>query len=170
VGKEGVKADALPEAQYDEAQRQVVDELMNLGDNQLLIEVETAIKEDLKNRGLEYESNTVSVLIRHLAATRIAYAFEQAYNSIFGSQIHLLKQLHRVAGEGATKKYIDDYFSKVQQLYPDELNTWNTDQYLRYLILIEFITLKNNKYHITVKGTEFLIWLAKYARTENKVL
>lgn len=168
VGKKGIKADALPEAQYDETRKQVVEELMNLGDTPLLIEVEALIREDLKSRELEYQGDTVSILIRHLAATKIAYAFEQAYNSIFGSQIYLLKQLHQVAGEGVTRKYIQSYFDKVLKLYPEELKTWDTDQYLRYLFLVEFITLQDNKYHITIKGTEFLIWLTKYARSEDK--
>ncbi len=170
VGKEGLKADELPEAQHEEARKKVVEELMNVGDTQLLNEVEAAIKDNLKDRGLEHEGDTISVLVRHLAATQIAYAFEQAYNSLFGSQITLLKQLHQLAGDGATQEHIDKYFGRVQTAHSDVFETWDVEKYLRYLFSIGFVTIQNDRYHITVKGTEFLVWLARYAHSEDKAL
>jgi len=71
VSKQGVSTEAVPGAQNDEKRKQAVQELMGLGDSALILEAEKLIRQDLENRGLGTEGDTIKVLIRHLSVTQI---------------------------------------------------------------------------------------------------
>lgn len=169
VGKEGVTTDGSLGVQDKKTQKKAVEELMNIGDSVVRDYLEQTIMHDLSSRGLETEGDTIKLLVRYLAATQLALDYEQIYNLIFGSQILLLKRLNEVVGQGKPKEYIDEYFAKVQTTFTD-LKTWSLDQYLDFLFKSTLITNVSGKYHITNKGVDFLSWMIRNGRTENRGL
>ena len=170
VGKSGLDTEPMPKAQNEEARQKAVEELMKLGDSALLLEIENLILADLKARGLETNSDSTKVLTRHLAATQLALDFEQVYNSIFGSQISLLKRLNEVIGQGLGKDQMEEFFASIQEPYTEGLGAWILDDYLRFLFGHTLLTVSDGRYHITVKGVEFLVWLIKTGHSERRPL
>jgi len=170
VGKEGLKTESTQLVQVEEKRKQAVEDLMKFGDSTVTMELENFIRQDLIQRGLDTDSDTVKVLIKHLAATQLALDFEQIYNVIFGSQIFLLRKLNEVVGNGFDYDLMKNHFEYVQDLFQEQLSSWTIDQYLDFLFGRTLITAKDNNYHITIKGVDFLIWLTKTARSDNRPL
>jgi hypothetical protein len=170
IDKTGIKTGPIPEAQREEKKSEAVQELLlAIGDSITLRDVESHIRTELKGRGLEVEGDTIKVLIKYLAASRILLEFEQIHNLIFGSQIFLLKKMNETVGQGAGKDFITAHYNHVKGIFK-ELNEWTLDQYLEFLIVRLLITVKGEKYHITNLGVEYLTWMARNGRSENKPL
>ncbi len=169
AGKDGVKLDETPDAQLEEQKKEIVQALMDIGSSQLRDEVEIIIFSDLKERNLDTEGDTVKILVRHLAATRMALDFEQIYSLIFGSQIYLLKKLNEVAGQGKSMSFVDGYFKQVKTIEPEFYQKWELSDYVEYLHSRSLVTQDASQVHITVKGQEFLVWLARSGRREDVV-
>ena len=150
VGKEGLKTESTQLVQVEEKRKQAVEDLMKFGDSNVTMELENFIRQDLIQRGLDTDSDTVKVLIRYLAATQLALDFEQTYNVIFGSQIFLLRKLNEVAGNGLDYDFMKNHFEHVQDSYQEQLSSWTLDQYLDFLFGRTLITAKDNNYHITI--------------------
>lgn len=168
IDKSGIKAQPAPEAQREEKQREAAQALLDaIGTSIVLKDVEARIRKELTDRGLETHGDTANVLIRHLAATRILLEFEQVHNLIFGSQIFLLKKLNEVAGQGKSKEFVEDYFTRVQELFPEAFREWTLEQYLAFLLGRLLIVAQDGKYHITNLGVEFLTWMARNGRRED---
>jgi len=85
-----------------EAVQQLLDVI---GSSVVIAEIEGRIKNELSERGLNTDGDTVKILIRHLAGTQILLSFEQIHSLIFGSQVFLLKKLNEVAGQGIQYKF-----------------------------------------------------------------
>lgn len=168
IGRGGLEMLPLPQESHEEGRKKVVDELMGSQDSKLVQEQQELIKEDLEKRGLEVESDTARVLIKHLAQTHIELSFEQAYGSIYGTQIVLLKKLNEVAGKGQPPEFVSAYLASVKERYPDQFKDWDLERYLTFLRNHLLITIKDGNYHITVKGVDFLLWLARYGRSEDR--
>lgn len=134
----------------------------------LLEEVERAIFSDLESRGLDHESDTTKVLVRNLAVVNINLEHEQTYYLIFGSQIALLKALNEVSGSGRSEDYVTAFYSTVKEKFKEEFSSWNLDTYLTFLRDKSLITYENSNWHISNKGQDFLIWLAKNGKRESK--
>ncbi len=171
IDKSGVKATVAPEAQREIEKKEAAQELLRaIGDSIVLEEVEGRIKTSLEEKGLETEGDTISVLIKHLAATQVLVEFEQIYNLIFGSQIWLLKKLNEVVGQGISEAAIQSHFDNIQEIYKNELGEWSLDQYLEFLVGRSLILYRDGSYHITNLGVEFLTWMARNGRSESKGL
>lgn len=171
VGKEGVTTlEALPSAQIAEQKKEAVEDLMRMPDSALLNELEDIIVRDLANRHLDTESDTTMVLVRHLAATQIALEFEQVHSVIFGSQLYLLKKLNEAASAGLESTVIDRHFDHVQKMFWDQLGSWSNEDYLRFLFNRVLIRTDEGRYRITVRGNDFLMWLIRMGRSENRPL
>jgi len=170
VGKDGLSTETAPTLQNEDVRQKAVDELMRLGDSPLMLEAEKLIRIDIEERGLNAESDSCKVLIRHLAATQIALDFEQIYNLIFGSQIFLLKKLNEVVGQGLEEEQIEKHYHAVQEIYPDSFGDWSFEQYLQFMFSRNLLTKQDGKIHITVKGVEFLVWMVKTGHSESRGL
>lgn len=173
VGKDGVTTaavEALPSAQIAEQKKKAVEDLMRMPDSALLKELEDIILKDLKNRQLDTASDTTKVLARHLAATQIALEFEQVHGLIFGSQIYLLKQLNEAATVGLEAAVVDRHFESAQKLFSQQLGSWTRDDYLQFLFDRVLIRKDGNTYRITVRGNDFLMWIVRKGRSENRAL
>jgi hypothetical protein len=170
IDKGGVKTAPVPEAQREKEKTEAVQELLlAIGDSIVLREVEGRIVNDLQGRNLETESDTTKVLIKHLAATKILLEFEQIQNLIFGSQIFLLKKLNEVTGQGQSTESVKAHFEHVKGIFP-EFKEWDFDKYIHFLIARSLVLMEKNIYHITNLGVEYLTWMARNGRSENRPL
>lgn len=171
IDKSGIKASHTPEAQREEQKKESVQELLLvIGDSIVLRDVEGRIKADLKGRGLETDGDTIKVLIKHLGAAKILLEFEQIHNLIFGSQIFLLKKLNEVAGQGKPREFVAAHFEQIKSLFPELLGNWSSEQYLAFLLSRLLITIEGNVFHITNLGVEYLTWMIRNGRREDKPL
>lgn len=171
IDKSGIKTTATPEAQREEQKKEAVQELLNaIGHTVVLEKMESIIETDLVTRELDTNSDTAKVLIKNLAATQLLLGFEQVHNLIFGSQIFFLKQLNQVVGQGYPREKVEDHFKHVQELFPKELGSWSIDQYLSFLLERSLVISTNNDFHLTDLGVEYLIWIARNGKTENRIL
>ena len=171
IDKSGIKASQTPEAQREEQKKESVQELLlAIGDSIVLRDVEGRIKADLKGRGLETDGDTIKVLIKHLGAAKILLEFEQIHNLIFGSQIFLLKKLNEVAGQGKPREFVAAHFEQIKSLFPKLLGNWSLEQYLAFLLSRLLITIKENVFHITNLGVEYLTWMIRNGRREDNPL
>jgi len=173
IDKTGISAEkhSAPEAQREVADKKTVEELLNAVQRSIVLdETESRIRDELAEKNLDTDSDTARILIKHLAASRIVSEFEQIYNFIFGSQIILLKRLNEVAGQGASEEDIAEFYCQWQDVYKEQLGDWSLDDYLTFLKNRALITLKNGRYHITNLGVEFLSWMVRIGRSENKNL
>ena len=171
IDKSGIKASQTPEAQREEQKKESVQQLLlAIGDSIVLQDIEGRIRADLKEKGLETDGDTIKVLIKHLAGTRVLLGFEQTHNLIFGSQIFLLKKLNEVAGQGKPIEYVANHFEHVKGLFPEQLGDWSLEQYLAFLMGRLLITTKGNIFHITNLGVEYLIWMIRNGKREDNPL
>jgi hypothetical protein len=173
IGKAGIETEGIqtvPLSQESQQKRRAtaLEELTESERSVTVKDTEESIKQDLKKQGLETESEASGVLIRQLTMARVGLFFEWAYGQIFGSQISLLKKLNEVSGEGLTPQFVETFFASVKQKYPDPYKDWEIDRYLSFLRDQLLITTKDNNHHITIRGSEFLVWLVKNQRSEDK--
>ena len=144
--------------------------MLAIGDSIVLRDVEGRIEKDLKGRGLETDGDTIKVLIKQLGAAKILLEFEQIHNLIFGCQIFLLKKLNEVAGQGKPREFVAVYFEHAKSLFPEQLGNWSLEQYLAFLIARLLITTQGDSFHITNLGVEYLTWMIRNGRREDKPL
>lgn len=84
-------------------------ELMNVASSQIVLEEERNISEELTSRAIS-PTDTVAVLIRHLASTRTVLLCEFVYRLILGSQIALLRMLNEFRYDGLSDSSLAEYF------------------------------------------------------------
>ena len=149
---------------------QDVNDLMKYGkDFEIISDQEKRIKADLESKKLDYSDDTSKVLIRHLAGAQVINWFERNYNTLFGSQIALLRKLQDNK-EGIQFEDIDKYFSEVKAENPETYKTWNSNTYLAYLKNSYLVEESDGKLLLTKIGSEFLKLLSTYGYTERKAL
>ncbi|WP_250656961.1 winged helix-turn-helix domain-containing protein [Alkalimarinus coralli] len=173
IDKSGLSA-AAPEAQNEgnSNTEKSVDELLNVvGDSLVINDQEARIIADLESRGLDTSGDTVKVLVKHLAGAQLLAAFERIYSIIFGSQIELLKRLNELAGQGRSRQYVEQFFKETKTSAKNTaIAHWKLNQYLEFLFSNALIVQNNDQYHITNLGGEFLAWLVKANKSEQRVL
>nr|WP_288257379.1 hypothetical protein [uncultured Pseudomonas sp.] len=170
ISKDGLTAGAPPEAQREQ-EHETVQQLLNIIGSSIVIEdLENRIKAELTAKNLSTEGNTTKILIRHLAGTQLLLSFEQIHNLIFGSQIFLLKKLNEVAGQGRPALFVYNHINHIKTLYQEELQDWSNDEYLAFLFFRSLIVRHDDQIHITNLGVEYLTWLVRNGRSEEKPL
>ncbi len=160
-----------PRPQKEEKNKEAVQELLNVGGGSVILnEIESTIRQELKDRDIDTDMNkdTINILIKHLAATQLILDFEQIYSMIFGSQIRLLQKLNQSVNRGIQIEELQSYFEQTQKNFPQPLSTWSLDGYLKFLIGRYLIVAKGNSYCLTDKGVEYLSWMTNKGKFENK--
>jgi len=172
IDKTGIKAQPNPEIQGEDPKRiEAAQELLlAIGNTVVLQEIEDRIKSELTSRHLVIEGETPKVLIKYLAAAQLSLEFEQVNNLIFGSQIYLLKQLNEVSGQGQTFDLVELHYQHVKNMFGESFSNWSLEKYLQFLFERNLVTFQEGRYHITNLGKEYLIWMARFGRSENKPL
>ena len=143
---------------------------MNLGRSITRDEAEKIIFADLKKQNLDTKGDTIRILVRHLAATQMALDFFQIYRSIFGGQIFILKRLNQVAGVGLVERDVEAIYTDRKALVGRVLDEWDLQMYLRYLFNNLLLEKSDDRFHITHKGQDFLVWLTQRGLPEDKGL
>ena len=142
-------------------------EVENVAVPVIVQEQEKFIRADLQKMELDVDSQTVNLLVRHLAMTQLVAAAEQIYRTIFGSQIALLKHLNTVGHVPIA--HISALYEAAKSRFPDLYATYTLPQYLNYLVTQRLIgTDDQQNYYITIRGGEFLKWMTTARVTENK--
>lgn len=173
IDKEGLTARPTPETQREknETSAEAVQMLLDVVGNSIVInELEDSIRKDLEDKGLSSDGDSEKVLIKHLAGTQLLLAFERIHGPIFGSQIYLLKKLNEVTGQGRDRKFIENHIQDVKELYENQLEDWSSDQYLQFLFSHSLIIRHIDQFHITNLGVEYLTWIARNGKREDKPL
>ncbi len=156
-----------------ESNSEIVQNLLDrMGNSGLIQDQEERICAELKEKKLDTSGDTTKVLIRHLAGTQILLTFEQIHALIFGSQIRLLEKLNECVNTGGmSSEYIEEYFLSVKEFNPRTiLDKWDSKEYLRFLFDYTLIMQKENQYHITQLGHEYLVWIPRASKFKDKWL
>lgn len=130
---------------------------------------QNALKEFINKQSLN-DNEKISLLIKELAETFFYLRCQATYNSIFGSQIQLLKKLNLYRIQGLSVSEIEKYFNDASALFPDFYAKWNSVMYLNFLHQSHLITMNRDNYCITEFGVDFLVWLQRAGVSENKFL
>lgn len=172
IDKSGIKTQSAPELQLDDHKRaEVAHELMQaIGSSVALSDVEGRIRAELTAKSLPVDNETSRVLLKYLAAATLSVQFEQVHSLIFGSQIFLLKKLNEVAGRGRQRQDLEKHFEHVKSLFPDSFSDWNLDQYIEFLVGRSLILEKDGVFHITNLGNDYLVWITRSNKPENRAL
>jgi len=181
IDKGGIQASDMPntQASSSESDSESVQKLLDdFGDLDLTVIKmrEEDILDDLKGRipdvNPDINDPCIKVLIRHLAGVQILLVFERVHNLIFGSQIRLLKKLNEYAnvGESLELEFVKSYFREIKLLYPGALDNWDLEEYLRFMLGQSLITFEDDGYHITHLGREYLLWIVRNGKSEDKRL
>ena len=154
-----------------EVDKKAVEKLLAvIGDSVVISELETRIVDDMKAKNLNADGDSVKVLVKHLAGTQILLAFERIHNMIFGSQIYLLKKLNESVGVGKPMDIVKRHIDHVRNIFSDSLSSWTDEQYLQFLYDRLLIVRNDEQLHITNLGVEYLMWLVRNGRSENRPL
>jgi hypothetical protein len=165
-------ADTKQELQPKKDPNDNVQELIDrIGNSLVITELENQIKAELSEKGLEVQSETDKVLLRHLAGTQLLLEFERIHNLIFGSQIYLLRQLNSLAPNGVIEDEVIRHFDRIKQQFNESFKEWTAEQYLSFLYSKLLITKdENSNIHLTNLGVEYLIWITRNGLREDKPL
>lgn len=167
IGKEGLKTGPVTGQESQPERAKQAQELMRALDSIALVEHERLIKADLQKRGLDHTGETIDVLVRYLAGSQLAVAFEEVYRIIFGSQIYILKRANE--SRVLSRTAVEAHFRHTQTLFP-EFADWEVDRYMSFLLTRGLLQGSGDDYAITALGTEFLAWMVRIGAGENKPL
>lgn len=166
-------ADAKRENSSTEKQSSVktAEELLKSFNNSLVLTIfEDSIKADIEKHNLKADDKTVELLVRNLAMEQIKVLFLEIYSVIYGSQMRLMRAILEQPGHRVSKSDIDRHVQVVKEQFPNLFKNsgWGTAHYLGYLLAMNLIGEEKGDVYITPCGTEFLAWVLKSGRTENK--
>lgn len=174
IDRTGISAEVNVESQQKTSpqNREAIESLLaEVGGSPVVTEKENVIRANIENRGVTIEEGElVDVLIKHLALSQIILEFEQIYNLIFGSQIHLLKALNSSFQQGLPVESLNEHFEYFRSLSPAPSDTWTVELYSNLLITRRLIDIRENRLYLTGYGLEFLLWMTRNGRAESKPL
>jgi hypothetical protein len=78
--------------------------------------------------------------------------------------------LNEVVGQGQKKENIIAHYHHVRELFKEQLEDWSFEQYMAFLVARSLVTVDKDTYHITNLGVEYLTWMARNGRSENRPL
>ena len=147
-----------------------IEDLMSYGKEfKTIEEQENRIRSDRRLNDLDLSTDTAKVLIHHLAASQVLSWFEKVFNTLFGSQIRLLRLLDKESS-GIPEGVALTLFMEAKLKYPETLGPWVLNDYLKFLIASSLIIQRDKIITITNPGKEFLIWLTRSGYSESKIL
>lgn len=171
IGIEGIHCDPSqpsPPLTLEETKSTNETILQNITSIETIISNEKIIKDNLENKQLASEDSKIKSLTRDLAEVYFVLRCERIYNSIFGSQIQLIKILSENRLNGVDQNHIDDYFTIVRNKDAGFYSNWNCMQYINFLLQSGVIIKQDNMYKITPFGIDFLTWLQRSGYPEKK--
>ena len=135
-------------------------------DSPVLREQENSINAALTRGGTTQGPEKERFLVRALAITRLALAFEQIHFIIWGSQIYILEYLNDRRLIGASKENIKTSFYDIAVTrWPNFFTNYSYDMYLGFLKASNLIREENEVLFITPFGMEFLQYLTNTGKS-----
>ena len=143
----------------ENSEQQAFNELMRAFDSGTFRIQENAIKDELAEQNLT-DTETIEVLIRHLAGTQIELNFNETYYYIWESQLELLQYLNSSLGSSAEELKVFYHSAASRSTNPVEFIESRTfEQYLQFLTSRGLVTELAGSYFISQLGRDFLIFL-----------
>ena len=113
------------------------------------------------------ESGKVEILLKYSEALYLILSFERLYNVIFGSQLNILEHVNTYNSE--TKESLKRFYDSSKQQYPEFYATYTYDEYFKFLLSMETITLnEKGQCQITWLGRDFLKYIVETGKSLNK--
>ncbi len=164
ISKGGIETFSPEPQQARERKSSSAEKLMRAFDNTSLRQQEERIKEDLEKENLSDQQEKIDVLIRHFAATQLAYNFEYINSLIWGSQIEIMRYLNPSI-IGKTAEGLRPFYTRVAAMYPTLVTRYPFENYLNFLVSNNLIVQQGERYFITTLGLDFLGFLVNTGRT-----
>jgi len=161
VGVAGVRVTAKAQEQKavePEPQNSLLEDLNKRLQSPLLTEVEDNIKKNLDQLSKKQDEREKS-LIKILATSQIAVAFERTYFLIFGSQISALQFLNSASNVAGKPESLRPFYEQAKSKNPDFYGNYSFESWLGFLQNQCLIMQPNQQFGITVRGKEFLKYL-----------
>jgi len=114
------------------------------------------------------EDSRLNLTVRELAQSRLDQHFSHVYQSIFGSQIRLLKRLRENGGNLSDDRVLS-FFHNVQADYEFHEDK-ELAEYLQFLLNFNLIVHVEKMYELTDVGTDFLLYLFRLSLRDDKPL
>ncbi|MBV7565592.1 hypothetical protein [Pseudomonas sp. PDM27] len=114
------------------------------------------------------ESEKSGFLYSNLAYWKTMWWFENVYSNIFGGQILLLRHLNQFGEVGISSGDIAILWAQYQDRFKPHVDSWSSEVFLNYLIDKLLIERTADGIRIKPIGTEFLVWMAKFGRSDSR--
>ncbi len=168
VSKTGIKADAPAQQLPSVAPEGVANKVdqMREFDNRSLLAQEKLIFDDMDRRGMKERTETVKLLVRHLAGTQLTVRYEWIDRAIWGSQIRLLMDLNSKP-QGVARQDLLPFYEQAKESVPRIATEYTFDNYISFLEQNNLIT-SGPKPQITQLGKDYLQFLIHSGRTGTR--
>lgn len=143
-------------------------EIMKLIDGVVIQDQMKVIRNDLDTRSIADPQNREDALIRALAATQLARAFDLTYYLIYGSQIVLLQRLNPLGELGCDEGCMRPLYDAAAAQYPNVYKEYDFGKWINFLASMNLITTRPGHVQITPFGREFLRYLTEVGRPLDK--
>lgn len=159
VGKDGISFESSQERGSDNKPVLLsFPDLMKAPISATVLGREDYLKDQLHSLNLQNDKEKIEVLVRIAASARIEKEFSDIAHTIFGSQLDLLVQLSGTPS-GFQIERAESIFKQAQETYPDTHKNRTIEEWLKFIISNNLITIENNKIDITRYGSDFLKFL-----------
>ena len=149
------------------------DDVLREFESPAVIEIEDNIHAELEKRKLLPAPNArdgaFKLLSRALAKVILHSQYDAIYGVIFGSQINLLVHINGQNNIGEAEKAIREYYLRKQSEF-EKLKDYSFDSYINYLTSAVLLKKEGDIYKITVKGRDFLQYIAASGKSFTKDL
>lgn len=160
VSKAGIIATGMPQESGTQPKASIVaDFLKKTFDNALLVELEEVVTKQVDALNPTSETERSRLLLRLMAATTIARAFDLTYYHIFGSQIVALQYLNEARGITVPATDLKQFYDSAKNSDPAFYGEYAFEGWLSFLQSGVLVRRDGPNVAITVRGTEFLKYL-----------
>jgi hypothetical protein len=115
------------------------------------------------------EQDALQFLLSDDVSWRVLWYFENIYSFIYGGQIKFLELLNQRGVVGVSVVEAMSEWTQHKENNKPHMDDWEMQPYLNFLINKDLIVKEGECFKITATGKEFLIWMAKYGRSANRL-
>ncbi len=166
VGPTGMRTGPeYPKTTLEPSLEHVVDDAVKASSNPTIIEYEKSIRKDLEALKRTDESKQIKILVSALATTQVTLYYEQIFNSIWRSQLSLLRHLNSISN-GETLEELRTFYDQGASIRPEVYANYSFERYIDYLTVHKLMEKHDNLYWITQVGIDFLAHLVKLGKKD----
>jgi len=142
--------------------------IMRLLDDPVLVETETALRQELRQRNL-LGPESIQVLIRLVARQQVNLQFNDIYHRIFGSQLRALHHLNTNPGP-QERLAIEFFHTQAAMASPQFYRHFSFETWLSFLRTQGLIVSHpNERIELSVRGRSFLTYLVQNGASLDRV-